>query len=146
MLDREDKKWIVETIDERLDRKLDEAKSELRGEMHEMETRICERVTEKVTADVTEQVTKNVTEKVTKNVTEKVTADVTEQVTRNVLTVFENTYGEYIKLIAELVPEKARSYDVVEERQRRQREEIDMIKIIAKDHETRIAWLERATL
>ena len=122
MLDREDKKWIVETIDERLDRKLDEAKSELRGEMHEIETRICERVTEKVTANVT------------------------EQVTRNVLTVFENTYGEYIKLIAELVPEKARSYDVVEERQRRQREEIDMIKIIAKDHETRIAWLERATL
>ena len=130
MLDREDKKWINETID----RKLDVTKSELRGEMREMEDRICARVTDKVTRDVTEQVTRDVTDRVT------------EQVTRNVLTVFENTCGEYIKLIAELVPEKARSYDVVEERQRRQREEIDMIKIIAKDHETRIAWLERATL
>ena len=138
MLDREHKKWINETID----RKLDVTKSELRGEMREMEDRICARVTDKVTRDVTEQVTKNVTEQVTRDVTDRVT----EQVTRNVLTVFENTWGEYIKLIAELVPEKARSYDVVEERQRRQREEIDMIKIIAKDHETRIAWLERATL
>jgi hypothetical protein len=35
---------------------------------------------------------------------------------------------------------------MVEERQRRQQEEIDMMKIIAKDHEARIAWLERATI
>jgi len=81
-------------------------------------------------------------------VTEKVTADVTEnvtdRVTTNVMTVFENTSGEYIKLIAELVPDKARSYDRIDEKQSRQQEDIEMLKIITKNQEKRICTLEEA--
>ena len=69
-----------------------------------------------------------------------------KNVTRDIMTVFENTYGDYIKLIAELVPDKARSYDLIEEEQSRQQEDIDMLKAIAKEHEMRITGLEKATV
>ena len=66
--------------------------------------------------------------------------DIITQVTA----VFENTYEDYIKLISEIVPDKVRSYDRVEEEQYRQQGEINLFKGIAADHEKRIVKLEAA--
>ena len=52
MLNQSDKKWIIETIDDRLDEKLEATKAELRDEMWKMEKNITERVTEDVTRDI----------------------------------------------------------------------------------------------
>ena len=57
---------------------------------------------------------------------------------------FENSYEEYVKLFAEILPEKVRSYDAVEEVQFQQQGDINTLKSIAVDHGDRIAKLEKA--
>lgn len=104
-------------VEDLLDRKLDETKSDLRGEMQEMKTEL-------------------------RGEMQEMKGDIISQVTA----VFENTYEDYIKLISEIVPDKVRSYDRVEEEQYRQQGEINLFKGIAADHEKRIAKLEAAVV
>lgn len=58
--------------------------------------------------------------------------------------VFENTYGDYVKLFGEILPETVRSYDAVEEVQFQQQGDINTLKSIAVDHGDCIAKLEKA--
>ena len=122
MLDQNDKKWVEDL----LDRKLDETKSDLRGEMQEMKTELRDEMQEMKTELRDEM--------------QEMKGDIISQVTA----VFENTYEDYIKLISEIVPDKVRSYDRVEEEQYRQQGEINLFKGIAADHEKRIVKLEAA--
>lgn len=102
-------------VEDLVDRKLDETKSDLRYEMQKMKTELRDEM-------------------------QKMKGDIITQVTA----VFENTYEDYIKLISEIVPDKVRSYDRVEEEQYRQQGEINLFKGIAADHEKRIVKLEAA--
>ena len=124
MLDHNDKEWVEDLID----RKLEETKSDLRSEMQEMKTDLRSEMQEMKT-DLRSEM-------------QEMSADIITQVTA----VFENTYEDYIKLISEIVPDKARSYDRVEENQYRQQGEIDLFKGIAADHEKRITKLEAAAV
>ena len=70
--------------------------------------------------------------------------DEMQEMKGDITAVFENTYEDYIKLISEIVPDKVRSHDRVEEEQCRQQGEINLFKGIAADHEKRIVKLEAA--
>lgn len=129
MLDRNDKKWIIETVDGRLDTKLEEAKGELRGEMQEKESELrgemqqmnarlriqmqemkteLRRGMQEVRIEVYESMQKSIQEKKSEIITEvtiQLTTRVTEVITRHAIMVFENTYQHYMGLFAENVPE-----------------------------------------
>jgi len=111
MLDKNDKQWITETIDE----KLNETTAELRGEMQEMKTELRDEMQE-----------------------------MRGEIITDMTALFENSYEEYVKLFAEILPEKVRSYDAVEEVQFQQQGDINTLKSIAVDHGDRIAKLEKA--
>lgn len=115
MLDNSDKKWITDTIDE----KLYGVKTELRGEIQEMGTEIVTQLRGEM-------------------------QEMKDEIITQVTFVFENTYEDYIKVIRENVPDITRSYDDIEEKQSKQREEIIMLKTVATDHENRINKLEKA--
>ena len=116
MLDRNDKQWITEILDE----KLSDTKTELRGEMHEMED--------------------NVLAKVSDQIADRFLEELKEQVTA----IYENTYQEYLKLIGENVPDKIRSYDRIDEKQQKHQDEMEKLRSIAYNHENIIARLEKA--
>ena len=123
MLDKNDKQWITETIDEKLNETKTELRSEMRNEMRnemrEMKTELRSEFKEDM------QVMKG-------------------EIITEMTAVFENTYDNYIKIINEIVPEKARSYDTIEKTQFQQQGDINTLKSIAVDHGDRIAKLEKA--
>ena len=126
MLDRNDKQWITEVLDE----KLSNTKTELRGEMQEMEGRLHGEM---------QEMENNITDKVVEKLSDSVLDVLATQV--NIL--FENTYQKYMKLIGENVPDKIRSYDRIDEKQQKHQDEIEMLRSIAYSHENRIARLEK---
>ena len=137
MLDRNDKQWITEVLDEKLSNtktelrgEMQEMKTELRGEMQEMEGRLRGEM---------QEMENNITDKVVEKLSDSVLNVLATQV--NIL--FENTYQKYMKLIGENVPDKIRSYDRIDEKQQKHQDEIEMLRSIAYSHENRIARLEK---
>ena len=137
MLDRNDKQWITEVLDEKLSNtktelrgEMQEMKTELRGEMQEMEGRLHGEM---------QEMENNITDKVVEKLSDSVLNVLATQV--NIL--FENTYQKYMKLIGENVPDKIRSYDRIDEKQQKHQDEIEMLRSIAYSHENRIARLEK---
>ena len=137
MLDRNDKQWITEVLDEKLSNtktelhgEMQEMKTELRGEMQEMEGRLHGEM---------QEMEESITDKVVENLSNSVLDVLATQV--NIL--FENTYQKYMKLIGENVPDKIRSYDRIDEKQQKHQDEIEMLRSIAYSHENRIARLEK---
>ena len=137
MLDRNDKQWITEVLDE----KLSNTKTELRGEMQEMEGRLRGEMQEmegRLHGEM-QEMENNITDKVVEKLSDSVLDVLATQV--NIL--FENTYQKYMKLIGENVPDKIRSYDRIDEKQQKHQDEIEMLRSIAYSHENRIARLEK---
>ena len=137
MLDRNDKQWITEVLDEKLSNtktelrgEMQEMKTELRGEMQEMEGRLHGEMQE-------------MEESITDKVVEKLSNSVLDVLATQVNILFENTYQKYMKLIGENVPDKIRSYDRIDEKQQKHQDEIEMLRSIAYSHENRIARLEK---
>lgn len=137
MLDRNDKQWITEVLDEKLSNtktvlrgEMQEMKIELRGEMQEMEGRLHGEMQE-------------MEESITDKVVEKLSNSVLDVLATQVNILFENTYQKYMKLIGENVPDKIRSYDRIDEKQQKHQDEIEMLRSIAYSHENRIARLEK---
>ena len=137
MLDRNDKQWITEVLDE----KLSDTKTELRGEMQEMEGRLHGEMQEmegRLHGEM-QEMENNITDKVV----EKISDSVLEILAAQANALLENTYQEYLKLIGENVPDKIRSYDRIDEKQQKHQDEIEMLRSIAYSHENRIARLEK---
>ena len=137
MLDRNDKQWITEVLDE----KLSNTKTELRGEMQEMEGRLRGEMQEmegRLHGEMQEM-----EESITDKVVEKLSNSVLDVLATQVNILFENTYQKYMKLIGENVPDKIRSYDRIDEKQQKHQDEIEMLRSIAYSHENRIARLEK---
>ena len=130
MLDRNDKQWITEVLDE----KLSDTKTELRGEMQEMEGRLHGEMQEmegRLHGEM-QEMENNITDKVV----EKISDSVLEILAAQANALLENTYQEYLKLIGENVPDKIRSYDRIDEKQQKHQDEIEMLRSIAYSHET----------
>ena len=148
MLDRNDKQWITEVLDEKLSNtktelrgEMQEMKTELRGEMQEMKTELRGEMQEmegRLRGEM-QEMENNITDKVVEKLSDSVLNVLATQV--NIL--FENTYQKYMKLIGENVPDKIRSYDRIDEKQQKHQDEIEMLRSIAYSHENRIARLEK---
>ena len=148
MLDRNDKQWITEVLDEKLSNtktelrgEMQEMKTELRGEMQEMKTELRGEMQEmegRLHGEMQEM-----EESITDKVVEKLSNSVLDVLATQVNILFENTYQKYMKLIGENVPDKIRSYDRIDEKQQKHQDEIEMLRSIAYSHENRIARLEK---
>ena len=127
MLDRNDKQWITEVLDEKLSNtktelrgEMQEMKTELRGEMQEMEGRLRGEMQEmegRLHGEMQEM-----EESITDKVVEKLSNSVLDVLATQVNILFENTYQKYMKLIGENVPDKIRSYDRIDEKQQKHQE------------------------
>ena len=159
MLDRNDKQWITEVLDEKLSNtktelrgEMQEMKTELRGEMQEMEGRLRGEMQEmegRLRGEMQEMEGRlhgemqEMEESITDKVVEKLSNSVLDVLATQVNILFENTYQKYMKLIGENVPDKIRSYDRIDEKQQKHQDEIEMLRSIAYSHENRIARLEK---
>ena len=124
MLDNADKKWIIETIDE----KLGGAKTELRGEMQEMKTELRGEMQDMKTEIIDKM--------------EEMKIEIAEEVTRHAMVVFENTYQQYLQIIGENIPDQVRSYNMIREQQERHQASIELLDAIVKDLDYRVTALE----
>jgi len=170
MLDRNDKQWITEVLDEKLSNtktelhgEMQEMKTELRGEMQEMEGRLRGEMQEmegRLRGEMQEMEGRlhgemqemegrlhgemqEMENNITDKVVEKISDSVLEILAAQANALLENTYQKYMKLIGENVPDKIRSYDRIDEKQQKHQDEIEMLRSIAYSHENRIARLEK---
>ena len=128
MLDNADKKWIIETIDE----KLGGAKTELRGEMQEMKTELRGEMQDMKTEIIDKM--------------EEMKIEIAEEVTRHAMVVFENTYQQYLQIIGENIPDQVRSYNMIREQQERHQASIELLNNIVKDLDHRVTVLEHKAM
>ena len=149
MLDRNDKQWITEILDEKLSdtktelrSEMQEMKTELGGEMHEMEDRLHNEMHEM--EDRLHNEMQEREDSIPAKVCDQISDAFLEGLREQVMAIYENTYQEYLKLIGENVPDKIRSYDRIDEKQQKHQDEIEMLRSIAYSHENRIARLEKA--
>ena len=171
MLDRDDKQWIAEILDEKLNktttilrtemqegnealredlrsemREMNEAlREDLRGEMREMNEALREDLRCEIQETAAELRTemRGMKDEISTNVVKQISEDFIEGLRTQCMTVFENTYQYYLKLMGENIPDKIRSYDRIDKVQNQQHEEIGILKGIAGDHENRIVRLEK---
>lgn len=132
MLDNTDKKWLVETIDE----KLGGTKTELRAEMQGMKKELTDEFDAKLQTLKIE-----LTDKMDEMKTD-IAEEVSKEVSRHVMVVFENTYQQYVQVIGENIPDLMRAFNNIRKQQERHEASIELLNNIVKDLDHRVTVLE----